>query len=1007
MQSLYTTYAELYAKYSVQFGKKTAVFMLVGSFYELYDTQNPITGETALNIKEITDYLGIQISIHKEAAPNKQTGLVAGFPDYALHKWAGRLTSTGWTVAVVDQEKTSQGKVKGRSLARILSPSTHIENISAVETPFLTTLYFYNNSTFTPPLFGIASLDLTTGQTITYSGQATGRADFWTADTLVQNLSIFQPKEIVVYWHTPLAKAPTPQTLKTILSLPDATSLYIRSIETIGTFANELASTEYLRKAYTIKSLLPAREYLGLRQAEEQTALLFLLQFVEEHMPSMETRVARNEPWKPSLQLVCGNHALTQLQITSAIPTDPSVISLFKGSLTPMGRRGIGQRLLRPLTTASEIQHRLNTVEEIMTMPSSTLSAIIRNLRFCFDLPRLHRKVLLGTIGLQEFTSLCQTYEAITQIMGILPADSTLSPIFSKGEWTIYRAEYARHIDTEKAFHATNTDGDITPFTSTTYPQIAAIEAAIQITIEGFEKERARICTLGGLSPDSLRLEAREKEPFGIKGSRTQLQTFQKNVKTLPAGTHLSLLKSGGWIDTTELTHLNNSLIKLREELSSEVKGILMVVCDALTVAGSKITHVVEEWITHVDVTQAIAKTCQEKGFVKPIIINDTNAHVSIKGLRHPLVEGLRTAYTTHDIGLGAEQQQGYLIYGMNASGKSTLMKAAGVAVILAQAGCYVPAVSMELAPFSAIYTRILNHDNLFAGLSSFAVEMSELRDILFSADHNTLVLGDELCSGTESVSAEALVASGIQWLLKQSAKFIFATHLHHLPELFKEETALNICHLHVDYDPVTKRLIYDRSLRPGSGSSLYGLEVARAMDLPVEFIEQALQNRHRIIGSKSQSDAPPSSWNSTIVRRKCEICSSNIVSDLEVHHIEQRAIANKHGILPTGMSMNSAANLIVLCSKCHDNHHAEALPITPLIQTSDGPERIVAAPESESQSQPPQKRSKWTEEEMANIREILTKFRTISLSSIQFQLKNQYGIDISLTKLGEIRKGL
>ena len=195
--------------------------------------------------------------------------------------------------------------------------------------------------------------------------------------------------------------------------------------------------------------------------------------------------------------------------------------------------------------------------------------------------------------------------------------------------------------------------------------------------------------------------------------------------------------------------------------------------------------------------------------------------------------------------------------------------------------------------------------------------------------------------------------------------------------------------------------------MRPGSGSSLYGLEVARAMDLPVEFIEQALQNRHRIIGSKSQSDAPPSSWNSTIVRRKCEICSSNIVSDLEVHHIEQRAIANKHGILPTGMSMNSAANLIVLCSKCHDNHHAEALPITPLIQTSDGPERIVAAPESESQSQPPQKRSKWTEEEMANIREILTKFRTISLSSIQFQLKNQYGIDISLTKLGEIRKGL
>jgi DNA mismatch repair protein MutS len=99
----------------------------------------------------------------------------------------------------------------------------------------------------------------------------------------------------------------------------------------------------------------------------------------------------------------------------------------------------------------------------------------------------------------------------------------------------------------------------------------------------------------------------------------------------------------------------------------------------------------------------------------------------------------------------------------MNASGKSTLMKATGLCILLAQAGCFVPAKEMTLSPYQAIYTRILNQDNLFAGLSSFAVEMSELRDILRHANSKTMVLGDELCSGTESTSAQALVASGIQ----------------------------------------------------------------------------------------------------------------------------------------------------------------------------------------------------------------------------------------------------
>jgi hypothetical protein len=78
---------------------------MVGSFYELYDIQNIETGETECNIKEIVDFLGIQLSTKKGDFSEGCDGLFAGFPDYVLHKWAGRLTSAGWTVVIVDQIK--------------------------------------------------------------------------------------------------------------------------------------------------------------------------------------------------------------------------------------------------------------------------------------------------------------------------------------------------------------------------------------------------------------------------------------------------------------------------------------------------------------------------------------------------------------------------------------------------------------------------------------------------------------------------------------------------------------------------------------------------------------------------------------------------------------------------------------------------------------------------------------------------------------------------------------
>jgi DNA mismatch repair protein MutS len=990
---MFTEYIELYQRYTQQYGPKTAIFLMVGSFYELYDIQDSETGETQANVREIVDLLGIQLSSKQADLGKGKNGLFAGFPDYALHKWAGRLTSAGWTVVIVDQMKDMRGKVKERKVARILSPSTHIENTSATETPYIITLFF--ESTSSSPLFGAAVLDLTTGTTRTYSGRATGRQDIWTADDLVQLLSVYAPKELLIHWMGD--HMPEEAWIRRLFGIPSMIPIHLRGLDACGSFSSTLVCSEYLQKIYRVQSVLPVRTYLGLRTDQEEHALVRLLQFIEEHHPSMLRAFHRNESWTPQTRLICGNHALTQLQMTSANPSE-SVLGLFDKCITPMGKRAIKERLLTPYSNADDIRARLREVQDYMTWPEEKPKQLERQLRFMFDLPRLHRRLLCGLIAPVELANLFQSYSAMEVIMLQVTQQTPLQAPFSNEEWFTYLKVIRTHFSEEKAQQAS---ADQTAFQSETYPDIGQKERDIQQLHEALQQLRRDIAKGANIAEEAIRLEEREKEPFGLKGSTITLQQLKKNLKQLPEGTRISELKSGGWIDCTKLQQINTLIQKEREALDRLVRTHLPDACQAVSDAGIHLWWIMEHWICHVDGTQCIGRVSKERGFSCPEIDDaEGSSCVEISHLRHPLVEAsaTRQTYVKHHVNLTTTN--GWLIYGMNASGKSTLMKATGICILLAQAGCFVPARSMRLSPFQAVYTRILNHDNLFAGLSSFAVEMSELRDILRYANPYTLVLGDELCAGTESISAQALVASGIQWLSKRRAKFMFATHLHDLPKLIDpQKERVEIWHLHVEYDPMTQKLVYDRSLRPGSGSTLYGLEVARAMDLPLEFIEQALQNRHRMVGSVKQEDAINTSWNKEIVRRMCESCSSPIVSDLEVHHLQHRASAQNQ-ILEDGTHMNDKRNLVVLCEACHDKIHAGTLVVGNIQLTSNGPERVIYQVES-----PVKKKGKWTDEEIETVKSTLKKYTSLSLKSIRAQLSSKHSIEMSEAILGKMRK--
>ena len=340
-------------------------------------------------------------------------------------------------------------------------------------------------------------------------------------------------------------------------------------------------------------------------------------------------------------------------------------------------------------------------------------------------------------------------------------------------------------------------------------------------------------------------------------------------------------------------------------------------------------------FVTTLDILQCKCFIANEYNYCKPQIQQNDKSFIEFKGLRHCLIEHLNTneIYITNDLELGKRQPHieeepatGILLYGTNAVGKTSFIKAIGISVIMAQAGLYVPASEFVYNPYNTIFTRILGNDNIFKGLSTFAVEMTELRTILELADKNSLILGDELCSGTESDSALSIFVSGLEILHDKNSTFLFATHFHEIVK-YDEIIALKylkMYHMSVIFDRENKKLIYDRKLKKGAGESMYGLEVCKSLNLPTKFLDRAHELRIKYNNIyKNVLGRDVSRYNSKKIKDICELCKVNNGS--EIHHLEyQKTAKSNNYIINTDANFhkNHVANLINVCDSCHQTIH-------------------------------------------------------------------------------------
>ena len=370
-------------------------------------------------------------------------------------------------------------------------------------------------------------------------------------------------------------------------------------------------------------------------------------------------------------------------------------------------------------------------------------------------------------------------------------------------------------------------------------------------------------------------------------------------------------------IESTILNKLYIAQLNKKEELRKKLKEVYGKFLESLLEFKVEMDALIT-FIAKIDILHTKVQLAIDFKYCCPEIHSEREkSFVDAKNMRHILIEHLQQQelYVPNDVKLGCGDQDGILLYGTNAVGKSSLIKSIGICIIMAQAGFFVPCEHFTYKPYHRLFTRILGNDNIFKGLSTFAVEMSELHLILMNACENSLILGDEVCSGTETTSAICIFLSALFTLQERKSSFIFATHLHEITDFhyLQELKSIALKHMaiHCDEDGI---IVYDRKLKDGAGSKIYGLEVCKSLQMPIDFLTQAYKIRTEIGPHSSILSLHQSRYNSRKLKGTCEQCGAVAV---DIHHRIPQKDADEGGFIDT-FHKNHPANLESLCRECH-----------------------------------------------------------------------------------------
>jgi DNA mismatch repair protein MutS len=977
--NIHDEYLGYHEKFKNKYGDKSIVLMQVGSFHEAYSTDH-----RGPNLFKLSELLNIVCTRKDKSVDiiNEKNPYMLGFPSVALSKFLKILIDNQFTVIVIDQ--VSLPPAPRREVTGIYSPSTFIDNVS-IESKYLMILYIEINqalnSTKNNISIGMCSIDSATGAVNYYESHGTGIIDENEALEEAQRYyHYYRPAELIVYEIDNTKNASIEQTKKKIINkidiLPNQVMFQYSSI-----------NPEYTKINYQIKSLGKIyKDTIGMSNPIEffdmeklpcaTIALITGFDYIKSHNENLLNELQTPKYFDDHKYMILANNAQYQLNIVDYFNYDSinvkfqSLNDVINNCVTPMGKRYLKQRLCAPFTDPKVINNYYDLTDKIIK--SSQTDLVRTYLKSISDLDKLFRKISIKYIQPYELFNIFSSFENIVSMVQILLATTlkqdllNLFPKTAINEFNESMTWISSVFDTDKlkinnlievrdSFYNNGIHADIDDIQSGILDGDNFLKKLAK-ALEAYDKDLTLHIKYN--DRDGYYLQTTLKRGKKLKSIIDKVDSIAIDENKLLDPKNLNFAELTGTMKITypELNSHSSEMDTLYEKLNLLVKEHFYKDVSQWYHKHSTMFKKLINMIMQIDLVTNNAFTSCKYHYSRPVLNSGTGTEtvtiesfINVKQLRHPIIERLIDyEYVPHDVELN-NNIRGMMIYGPNSAGKSAIMKAMGLCLIMAQCGMYVPAEAFEYNVFTALYTRISGGDNLFRGQSSFMVEMAELRTILKKADSRSMVLSDEIAKGTTVDAATAIVAASIVKLSKIGSKFLFTSHLHELNKLKTIKELNNIRFVYLSVEQKGDELVFSRKLLDGTGEANYGITIAKYILDDPAFIQNAFEFRNELLEQQGINyklvNDKKSLYNKDIYMDECYICSSE--EKLEAHHINfqkdfKQTINGLINDKKKHLLKDDKANLVVLCGKCHDKLHNNEFEIKGLTKTTKGVKAII-----------------------------------------------------------------
>lgn len=876
--------------------ERTIVLMQVGNFYEAYSHPNGIGSAETLS-------KALNIHLTKKSGKldfSERNPKMAGFPLFHLEKHLNILLDNNYKVVIYEQNENDCKKrqYKGTFTKNIRYEFPDTVSVLTSKKIYSGILEKYkvlktNKSCYEYRL-SYVYLELTTGQ-LFFSETTDDSFLRCVEQFLIQN----QPHEMLFHITTNFNKEEITE-LRTIIKNTNENEIEINIYKPIKDFT---IIENKIDQCFTSKKKPENLQYYP----EIANNIYKLLEYVQEHDPSQVKNLSvTDNPW---LEIENNHHmrlnrdVYRELFIFNDKMDDrsnnenhlkyKSVFDLLSEGMNAMGKRKLLQNLKRPLTNKDEISKRYSAIENC-EKDKLFLSHTIDIESYFLKWKRSNLSLRLVTRLIQEYINLSKFYDDINDFLQYVES--------------IWHLEKMENDDDADFFRNTTQDYNdwCREFNDILY-EVLILERHDSNFIWVEDKKDIQDSFFQITTTKWNKLDSSYKNKFRIISSKSQ----SKHVMMSSFDNHL-----------LKLQILKRKIKLYKEQLYKEQ-------CHYIFEKYDNLLYNFHEKIGFDSMNTCLKDYFKKNNYIKPIIeANSQESFFSLEKVRHPIIEKIfhNEVFVPFNASL-CDRYTGQLIYGMNSSGKSTYKKSIATSIYLAQCGLFVPAKKMTYTPYLALFSKLNHSDNLYKKQSLFVNEIQELKYILERVSPSkSLLFLDELFSGTELYSTFGLLLGIIKELVAKRIHFFLTTHIHCVADAVEDEFGKRIKINHFKMKKLEYRsedlctsdvnLFYNREMAEGSGESIYGVELAEALNLNSNVTEFAKDFRKHIeITYHRKNKKKRSKYNKNLEIYECEICKSR--KNLETHHILQQQNF-KDSTKIEGLDKNALQNLMVLCEDCH-----------------------------------------------------------------------------------------